>query len=104
MLDEVFAEGHQIKTVYSGFAGVMPLDEVLIRVDYFKKLWQEILEKAAKGLSVEETLQALSLDKKFAWIKEWKMYRNAGHDWINDEHEHNLRLFWNSTGSKKMNH
>ena len=100
MLDEVFAEDQQIKTVYSGFAGVMPLTEVLIRKDYFENLWQEVEEAAAKGLSIDETLQALSLDEKFAGIKEWKMYRNAGHDWVNDEHEHNIRLFWNSACSK----
>lgn len=104
MLDEVFAEGHQIKTVYSGFAGVMPLNEVFIRIDYFKKLWQDVLEADSQGLTLDETLQALSLNNKFAWIKDWKMYRNAGHDWVNDEHEHNIRLFWNSIDSEKMIH
>jgi hypothetical protein len=104
MLDEIFSRDYQIKTVYSGFAGVMPVNEVLIRIDYFNKLWQEILDAAEKGLTFDETIQALSLDKKFAWIKEWKMYRNAGHNWVNDEHERNIRLFWNSTGSKKMKH
>jgi len=32
------------------------------------------------------------------------MYQNAGHDWVNDEHEHNIRLFWNSAAFKKMSH
>lgn len=100
MLDEVFTENNQIKTVYSGFAGVMPLDEVLIRIDYFNKLWQDIEEAVARGLTIDETLQSLSIDNKFAWIKEWKMYQNAGHDWVNDEHVHNIRLFWNSAVSE----
>jgi hypothetical protein len=103
MLDGVFTEDHQIKTVYSGFAGVMPLDEVLIRIDYFKKLWHEILDAVAKGFSFDDTFQTLSLDNKFAWIKKWNMYRDAGHAWVNDEHEHNIRLFWNSAAFKKMN-
>jgi len=96
MLDDVFTGNHKIQTVYSGFAGVMPLKEVIVRIDYFNTLWQLIKEAVAIGLTIEETLQKLSNDNEFAWIKEWKMYQNAGYDWVNDEPMHNIRLFWNS--------
>ena len=95
MLTETFYN-KDIKVVYSGFAGVMPLQDILKRIDYYKKLWHDILSHVNEKKSFQYIHDILSLDKKYSWVKKWKMYQ-SNKKMVNEEHEHNLKLFWNST-------
>jgi hypothetical protein len=100
MLDEIFLNNYQIKVVYSGFAGIMPLPDILKRINYYKQLWIDINDAFQKRETFDQTRKLLSLDKKYSWVKKWKMYLNSGHDMVNEEHDHNIKLFWNSVKKK----
>lgn len=83
-----------IKVVYSGFAGVMPLQDIQNRIEYYKKLWHDIVSHVNGKKSFQEIRDMLSLDKKYSWVKKWKMYQ-SNKQMVSEEHEHNLTLFWN---------
>ena len=95
MLEEVFSNNNQIKTVYSGFSGTMPLSDIQNRISYYNQLWIDIINALQGNKSFDETSNTFSLDNKYSWIKTWEMFKNNPEMTI-EEHENNIKLFWNA--------
>jgi len=95
MLDNVFNNNYKISIVYSGFAGIMPLTDIQKRISYYNQLWADINNALQENKSIDETIDALSLDNKYSWIKTWEMFKKEPEMTI-EEHRNNIKIFWNS--------
>lgn len=63
-------------------------------LEYIRKLWNSVKALEAKGKTLQEIQDQLSLEGDFAFVKEMQVYKNNGDNWIRPQHEMHVRLFF----------
>jgi tetratricopeptide (TPR) repeat protein len=69
-------------------------EQVLEHLNYIRKLWNSVKDLEAKGKTLQEIQDQLSLEKDFAFVKETTVYKNTSEDWIQPQHDMHIRFFY----------
>jgi len=93
LLDEILADEARIATVVVT-SGPWPLDEIKARRRYLGELWEAAREAAARGATLAQAEEELSVDPRFAYLKEWPVWQRQGAEWCGEEHQANVERFW----------
>jgi len=70
-----------------GWDGPVPREEIEQRRRYIRDLWEGIERAAAEGLDYETARRRRSIDRPFAYVKEWDLWEEHGRDWVIEDHE-----------------
>jgi tetratricopeptide (TPR) repeat protein len=61
---------------------------------YLRELWNQVKEAETAGRSLEEIQNELSLEGRFAFVKEMQVYKEHGDDWVRPQHRAHVRGFF----------
>jgi len=67
---------------------------ILGHLNYIRKLWNSVKDLEAKGKSLGEIQDQLSLDKDFAFVKKMQVYETSGDNWIRPQHDMHIKLYF----------
>ncbi len=93
VLDGIIADERSIETVIVT-SGPWPLQEIKARRRYMGDLWREVGEAAGEGKSLAQAQEELTIDGRFAYIKDWPVWKDQGAQWCGMEHMGNVERFW----------
>jgi hypothetical protein len=93
VLDEILADEANVETVVVT-SGPWPLEEIKARRRYMGDLWREVESAVKQGKSLEQMQQELTVDGRFAYVKDWQVWKDSGAEWCTMEHTNNVERFW----------
>ena len=95
ILEQVIEGDNSVNTIIlSDSYEVYSREQIKSHLRYIKELWNSVKALEAKGMSLQEIQDQLSLENNFAYAKEWDVYKNNGDNWIRIQHEMHIRLFF----------
>jgi hypothetical protein len=69
-------------------------EQLLGHLEYIRRLWNSVKNLEARGKTLQEIQDQLSLEKDFSFVKEMPIYIKSGDDWIRPQHDMHIRLFY----------
>ena len=95
LLEEILEGNDAVdRVILSDDSEILSRDLLHGHLTYIRKLWNGVAAAEAEGLSLQETLDRLSLDKEFAFVKDMPVYKNNGDPWVRPQHQLHTRLFY----------
>ncbi len=94
VLDELLDGDREITRVACGFQGDWDVNELRIRRDYMRDLWNGVTEATAAGLDFATASERLSIDQEFTRVKDWAIYQTHDDRWVRDDHAKHLLAYW----------
>lgn len=61
---------------------------------YLRELWNSVKDAEAAGRSLEKIQDELSLENRFAFVKEMQVYKEHGDEWVRPQHRGHVRAFF----------
>lgn len=93
VLDGILDDEANVETVIVT-SGPWPLAEIRARRRYMGDLWDAARDAAARGATVEQAQQELTVDARFPYLKELPVWERQGAEWCGMEHLANVARFW----------
>jgi len=94
VLEELLEGENRVDKVICDLGQVWTRERALPYLEYIRKLWNQVTELEAAGKELEEVHNQLSLDNEFAFVKETRIYKDNGDDWLRPQHQSHLRVFY----------
>jgi glyoxylase-like metal-dependent hydrolase (beta-lactamase superfamily II) len=99
-LSFVFEPQNRVKHVICGHTANMTRDELIQRRDYIEELWNGVVSARTEGLSLSDTLDLLSMDKRFSYLLEWSLVLDDAA--LERRHLDTVRAYWRQLDDKSI--
>ncbi len=93
VLDGILADEANSETVVVT-SGPWSLEDIKARRRYMGDLWRGVEDAVERGASLEQIQQELTVDGRFAYLKDLPVWENQGGEWCTQEHAGNVERFW----------
>ncbi|MDH5384447.1 MAG: MBL fold metallo-hydrolase [Candidatus Aminicenantes bacterium] len=97
-LDRIMEEGQGVKHAVRGHSYVMNYEEVKVRRDYIKQIWDAVKDKNAQGQTPEDIIPQLPLEN-FNYIT--KLYQRKPEQ-LKSQHERIITGFWRQLQGRRF--
>jgi len=94
VLDKLSADDVQIKYVICGAARIKTKQWLKERRNYIRELRHDVRILNARGQDLPSIQDYLSIENKFAYLKNWDAWEISGPERVIKEHRRNVQLFW----------
>ena len=94
VLDKLLTDDVKIKYVICGGSRIKTKQWLIERRNYIRELWQDVRILNARGQDLPSIQDFLSLEKKFAYLKNWDIWEISSPENVIKEHRRNVQLFW----------
>lgn len=94
VLEGVLEGENAVETVICGTEEVWPREQAQFYLEYMRKLWEAVRKADAEGRSLAEVQDQLSLQKDFAFVKDWSSYKERGDEWFLPQHVGHVKVWF----------
>ncbi|MCU0276605.1 MAG: tetratricopeptide repeat protein [Acidobacteria bacterium] len=94
MLEEILEGENAVEKVLCDMTGLWTRERAHEHLDYIRRLWNSVRTAEAAGKDLAEIQEQLSLEREFAFVKNMKVYRERGDQWVRPQHQAHLRVFF----------
>jgi len=94
VLEEILEGENAVEKVLCDMTGLWTRERAHEHLDYIRRLWNSVRTAEAAGKDLAEIQEQLSLEREFAFVKNMKVYRERGDQWVRPQHQAHLRVFF----------
>ena len=94
VMEDLLEGENAVDRVICDINQVWPRERAHGRLVYVRRLWDAVKKAEAAGKSMGEVQDQLSLDNDFAFVKEMRVYKDHGDEWVRPQHQSHVRVFY----------
>jgi len=94
VMEELLEGRDAVEQVVCDINNVWPKARAHGRLVYVRSLWDAVKKAEAAGKSMAEVQDQLSLENRFAFVKDMPVYRDNGDEWVRPQHQSHVRVFY----------
>lgn len=94
VLEELLEGENAVERVVCDINSVWSRDRAHKHLTYIRELWNRIEKAEETGMDIPEIQEQLSLDGRFAFVKDMQQYKDHGDEWIRPQHQSHVTSFF----------